>query len=299
MLNEGWRRKDRGTDVVIGWVQEHGRPQTDAQIRDLEIFPRKVIEYRGAPYEEMDLDGLLARQPDLVLVDELAHTNVARLEARQALRGRGGAPRCRHQRHLDHQPAAPRVAQRRGRADHRGGPTGDGPRPGGPGRRSDRVGRHGPRGPPAQDGPRQRLPARADRRRPRELLPDREPHRPARAGPALGGRSGRRGARRLPRPPRHRRGLGDQGAGGGVADRIAGERGADPAGRPDGHPDPGRTGGRARAHRRRARRDRLRGAHPQSRTCWRTSAVGSSKWWGQRWRRPWCRWPGRRTPPSW
>ncbi len=76
MLNEGWRRKERGTDVVIGWVQEHGRPQTDAQIRDLEIFPRKVIEYRGLPYEEMDLDGLLARHPELVLVDELAHSNV-------------------------------------------------------------------------------------------------------------------------------------------------------------------------------------------------------------------------------
>ncbi len=75
MLNEGWRRKERGTDVVIGWVQEHGRPQTDAQIRDLEIFPRRVITYRGQTFEEMDLDGLLARHPELVLVDELAHSN--------------------------------------------------------------------------------------------------------------------------------------------------------------------------------------------------------------------------------
>ncbi len=76
MLNEGWRRKERGTDVVIGWVQEHGRPQTDAQIRDLEIFPRRVAEYRGQTFEEMDTAGLLARHPDLVLVDELAHSNV-------------------------------------------------------------------------------------------------------------------------------------------------------------------------------------------------------------------------------
>ena len=75
MLNEGWRRKERGTDVVIGWVQDHGRPHTDAQIRDLEIFPRRTVEYRGQTLEEMDLDGLLARQPELVLVDELAHTN--------------------------------------------------------------------------------------------------------------------------------------------------------------------------------------------------------------------------------
>ena len=75
MLNEGWRRKERGTDVVIGWVQEHGRPHTDAQIRDLEIFPRRQAEYRGQALEEMDLDGLLRRKPELVLVDELAHTN--------------------------------------------------------------------------------------------------------------------------------------------------------------------------------------------------------------------------------
>ena len=76
MLNEGWRRKERGTDVVIGWVQDHGRPQTDAQIRDLEAFPRRVAEYRGQILEEMDLEGLLERKPELALVDELAHSNV-------------------------------------------------------------------------------------------------------------------------------------------------------------------------------------------------------------------------------
>jgi len=76
MLNEGWRRKERGTDVVIGWVEEHGRPQTDAQIRDLPVFPRRTVEYRGQRFEEMDVAGLLERRPELVLVDELAHTNV-------------------------------------------------------------------------------------------------------------------------------------------------------------------------------------------------------------------------------
>jgi two-component system sensor histidine kinase KdpD len=76
MLNEGWRRKERGTDVVIGWVQEHGRPHTDAQIRDLEVFPRRTAVYRGQTFEEMDVDGLLKRKPELVLVDELAHSNV-------------------------------------------------------------------------------------------------------------------------------------------------------------------------------------------------------------------------------
>ncbi len=76
MLNEGWRRKERGTDVVVGWAEEHGRPQTDAQIRDLPVFPRRTIEYRGQRFEEMDVAGLLERKPELVLVDELAHTNV-------------------------------------------------------------------------------------------------------------------------------------------------------------------------------------------------------------------------------
>ena len=75
MLGEGWRRRERGTDVVVGWFEEHGRPHTDAQLRDLEVFPRRTVEYRGRQIEEMDLDGLLARHPDLVLVDELAHTN--------------------------------------------------------------------------------------------------------------------------------------------------------------------------------------------------------------------------------
>ncbi len=81
MLNEGWRRKERGTDVVIGWVQDHGRPQTDAQIRDLEILPRRVSEYRGQTFEEMDLDGLIERKPELALVDELAHSNVPELSS--------------------------------------------------------------------------------------------------------------------------------------------------------------------------------------------------------------------------
>ena len=55
--------KERGTDVVIGWVQDHGRPQTDAQIRDLEVFPRRPIEYRGQVFEEMDVDASSSANP--------------------------------------------------------------------------------------------------------------------------------------------------------------------------------------------------------------------------------------------
>jgi two-component system sensor histidine kinase KdpD len=76
MLDEGWRRRNRGTDVVIGYVETHQRPSTDALIRDLEVIPRVTREYRGAFLEEMDLEALLARKPQVALVDELAHTNV-------------------------------------------------------------------------------------------------------------------------------------------------------------------------------------------------------------------------------
>ncbi len=76
MLDEGWRRRERGTDVVIAYVESHGRALTDAQIRDLEIVPRVKRSYRGTEFEEMDLDAVLARKPEVALVDELAHTNV-------------------------------------------------------------------------------------------------------------------------------------------------------------------------------------------------------------------------------
>jgi two-component system sensor histidine kinase KdpD len=76
MLDEGWRRRGRGTDVVIGFVETYNRPKTIAQIRDLPVVPRRRLSYRGQVLEEMDLDAILARHPALALVDELAHTNV-------------------------------------------------------------------------------------------------------------------------------------------------------------------------------------------------------------------------------
>ncbi len=76
MLNEGRRRKGRGTDVVIGYVETHKRPLTEQQLGDLEIVPRKRLPYRGITMEEMDVDAVLARHPQVALVDELAHTNV-------------------------------------------------------------------------------------------------------------------------------------------------------------------------------------------------------------------------------
>jgi two-component system sensor histidine kinase KdpD len=76
MLDEGHRRGQRGADVVIGFVEGHGRPVTEARMAGLETVPRQVVEYRGTRFEEMDLDGVLSRQPQVALVDELAHTNL-------------------------------------------------------------------------------------------------------------------------------------------------------------------------------------------------------------------------------
>ncbi len=75
MLNEGYRRAERGSDVVIGYVETHQRLQTEQQVRNLEVVPRVSVTHRDATFEEMDLDELLARRPAFALVDELAHTN--------------------------------------------------------------------------------------------------------------------------------------------------------------------------------------------------------------------------------
>ena len=76
MLSEGHRRAERGADVVVGFAEAHGRPQTSALLDGLEVVPRATLEYRGATFEEMDLDAVLARRPEIALVDEFAHTNV-------------------------------------------------------------------------------------------------------------------------------------------------------------------------------------------------------------------------------
>jgi len=76
MLSEGHRRLERGTDVVVAFAETHKRPQTAALIDGLETIPHKKIAYRGSEWEEMDLDAVLARKPQIALVDELAHTNV-------------------------------------------------------------------------------------------------------------------------------------------------------------------------------------------------------------------------------
>ncbi|MEU4218246.1 sensor histidine kinase KdpD [Actinoplanes sp. NPDC026623] len=76
MLEEAHRRAGRGTDIVVGFVETHGRKHTQAMLADLEVLPRTTVSYRGAEFTEMDLDAVLHRKPGVAVVDELAHTNV-------------------------------------------------------------------------------------------------------------------------------------------------------------------------------------------------------------------------------
>jgi two-component system sensor histidine kinase KdpD len=75
MLEEAHALKKRGVDVVIGFIETHGRPETEALVHELEIVPLRQVEYRGVVIEEMSLNKILKRKPEVALVDELAHTN--------------------------------------------------------------------------------------------------------------------------------------------------------------------------------------------------------------------------------
>ncbi|MER7071119.1 sensor histidine kinase KdpD [Terrabacter sp. NPDC000476] len=76
MLDEAHRRLSRGTDVVVGYVETHGRAHTAVMLEGLEVLPRREVDHRGSRLTELDVAGVLARRPEVVLVDELAHTNV-------------------------------------------------------------------------------------------------------------------------------------------------------------------------------------------------------------------------------
>jgi two-component system sensor histidine kinase KdpD len=80
MLQEGVSEAQDGRDVLVGYVESHGRAETMEQLDGLEVLPRRTVVYRGRPLEEMDLPAVLARRPELCLIDELAHTNAPGLE---------------------------------------------------------------------------------------------------------------------------------------------------------------------------------------------------------------------------
>jgi two-component system sensor histidine kinase KdpD len=80
MLEDAHLLKAQGADIVVGFVETHGRAETQAKIEDLEVIPRRVVQYKGKALEEMDLPAILNRKPEVVLVDELAHTNAPGVE---------------------------------------------------------------------------------------------------------------------------------------------------------------------------------------------------------------------------
>ena len=199
-----------GYDVVVGVVETHGRKETEALLEGLEIIPRRRIEYKGQWLEEMDLDAILARRPQIVLVDELAHTNAPGsrhpkryLDVEELLE-----PRHRRLHHRQH--PAHRKPERRRRADHPRARARDRAgfdlRP----RRRRRAGRpHARRPDPAPQG-RQGLRPEAGRARAGALLLAGQSDGAARAGAAPHRRPGRRAAahrrcRRAPSPGHGRR----------------------------------------------------------------------------------------------
>ena len=100
MLEEGHRRSGRGTDVVVGFVETHGRPLTAALVEGLEVVPRRTVLYKDMGVGEMDPDAVIARRPTVALIDELAHTNAPGSARAQALGGRGGYPGRRDPRRV-------------------------------------------------------------------------------------------------------------------------------------------------------------------------------------------------------
>ena len=188
MLDEGRRRRDRGTDVVVGFVETHDRPHTVAMLDGLEVQPRR---FGRLPRGDLHRTRPGRADPASARARVGGRTRPHQCpwsREREALAGRSRAAGRRHQRDHDRQCAAPGLPQRRGRKDHRRAPARAGARRGGSRRGSSRTHRHDPGGLETANGARQHLRAGEGRRRAGQLLPRRESHRTARVRAALAGR---------------------------------------------------------------------------------------------------------------
>ena len=295
MLDEGWPPQ---ASAAPTWWWASWRPTAGRTPRPSSgtsrSCPAAGSRTADTVLEEMDVDAVLRRAPSGGARRRAGPHQRAGLAQREAVAGRRRAAGRRHRRDLHGQHPAPRVAQRRGRSASPGSRQQE-TVPDAWVRPADQIELVDmtPGGAPAPDGPRQHLPGRADRRRPRQLLPARQPRRAAGAGPAVGGRPGRGPAPGLPGGPRHRRAVGDPGAGRGGADRRAGERGRDPA---RAARSPGACGASSRRARRPGRRaGRASGdpSWPSTVACWRSWAAPTARWWATTSPRRW--WPSPRT----
>ena len=193
MLAEAQAEAEAGRDVVIGLLETHGRAGTEAAAAGLELVPRRRVAYRGVALEEMDLPGVLSREPRAVPDRRARAHQRARRRAPEALRGHRRRPRRRDRRLLDRQRPAPRVAQRPGGGADRRARARDRARRRARARGRDRARRPAAGGPDRPPAGRQGLSVRARAERAQRLLPGREPARAARGRAAPGGRD-RRGA---------------------------------------------------------------------------------------------------------
>ena len=193
MLEAARAQQAAGVDVVIGWVETHGRAETEALLPGLEQLPPRTLEYRGATLREFDLDAALARRPSPDPRRRARPYQRPRLPPRQALAGRHGAPRRRDRRlHHPERPASREPERRRGARDG-GANAGDGPRLDlGGGGRGRAGGSPAGRPDPAPEGG-EGLPPRAGRGGRTPLLPQGQSHRAPGAGAP-----DHRGARRRP-----------------------------------------------------------------------------------------------------
>ena len=190
VLGVAHRLKERGQDVVVGFVEAHGRAATAALVDGIEVVARRRVPHRDTWFEEMDVDAVLARRPQVAVVDELAHTNVPggrhdkRWQDVEDLLAAGITVLTTL--NIQHLESLNDTVER----DHRGGAAGDHPRCRGARRRPDRSRGCRPRATPPPPRPGRYLPTRAGRCRSGPLLPGGQSHRSSRTDPALARRPG-------------------------------------------------------------------------------------------------------------
>ena len=248
MLEEGQDRRRDGEDVVIGWLETHGRAETAAMAEGLEVVPPLEVEHRGVPLRDMDVDAVIARAPEIALVDELAHTNAPgmarakRYEDVQVLQLAGidviSTVNVQHLESLND-----RILELTGVRVRETIPDQVAPR-----RRRGRARRPDARGVAGAPEGWEGVPPGSGRGGPAELLHHRQSRDPPRGGPPRGGRLGGRA-----REARHAR-PGRRPAGRPGAPRRAGDGGRAARAR-RAAPDPRRVEGRAAAGRRAGHRD--------------------------------------------
>ena len=274
MLEAAREQRADGVDVVVGYIETHGRAETDALLAGLELLPRRPLDYRGTTLPEFDLDGALRRRPHHHPGRRARPHQCAGLPARQALAGRGRAAGRRHRRLHHRQRPARREPERRGGQDHRRRHARDRARLGVRAGRRGRADRSAARRSAAALPRRQGLPPGSGPGGAGQLLPQGQPDRPARAGAAPHRRAGGRADARLPARARDRSHLADGRAHPRVRRPQPAVDAAGAGGQADGRSGSAPNGSRPTSRRRPSSGCRRRHGTASSRRCaWPSSSV--------------------------